>query len=186
MIGIVGESASGKTSLAKLMCEKFPHQFRRAIAYTTRPIREGEREGVDYHFVTPEKFDELKASGFFIESNTYRNWQYGTAWEDCVDENNVVAVLNPAGLRLIRGQGVNVLAIYLYVDRRSRMHMLLNRGDDVDEAYRRNLSDVGEFDGIENEVDYIIDNTEYHGDESAVLTCMLGILESAEAENEKD
>ena len=50
----------------------------------------------------------------------------------------------------------NFLCFYLNVSRRERLIRILKRGDDIEESYRRNLSDVGMFDGIEKEIDYTI------------------------------
>ncbi len=51
--------------------------------------------------------------------------------------------------------------VYLKVDRRSRLIKLLERGDDIEEAYRRSLSDVGQFDSFENEADFVLENKNY-------------------------
>lgn len=175
MIVILGASASGKSSLAKDLVEANP-EYKRIITYTTRPIREGEVDGVDYHFIDQDKFEDLVEQGFFAEYNVYREWYYGTALEDCTDDDNVVAVLTPAGLRSLVRRGIKVLSVYLYVDRRHRMMAQLNRGDNVDEAYRRNLSDVGQFDAVEDEVMAIIDNAEMKLSREMVLKVLLEII----------
>lgn len=175
MIVIVGESASGKTTLQNMFIEKHP-EYRKIITYTTRPIRDGEVNGIDYNFISQEAFNELDKDNFFAETATYRNWSYGTAKRDCVGEK-VIAVLTPAGLRALKDLGCEITSIYLCVDRRSRLVSILERGDDVDEAYRRNLSDVGQFDGIVNEVDYVIDNIGFFMDKTRVLNCLENILQ---------
>ena len=167
MIVIIGESASGKTTLQKRFVEANP-EYHGVVSYTTRPMRPGEQDGVDYHFVTMDRFQEMKLAGEFAETAEYRGWCYGAAKRDC-EGDHVISVLTPHGLRSMRKAGIPVLAVYLYVDRRSRMIEILQRGDDVDEAYRRNISDVGQFDGVADEVDYVIDNTHYAMDEDMVL-----------------
>ena len=52
-------------------------------------------------------------------------------------------------------------SIYLDVPRRDRLMKCLSRQDNIEEAYRRSLSDVGQFDGIADEVDYILKNPNY-------------------------
>ena len=84
--------------------------------------------------------------------------------------------MTPSGVRRLIRQGVDVTSVYLYVDRRARMLMSILRGDDIDEAYRRNLSDVGQFDGITEEVDYVIDNSHFHMNENQVLKCLENIV----------
>ena len=53
------------------------------------------------------------------------------------------------------------MSFYINVPRRDRLIKLLQRGDSIEEAYRRSLSDVGQFDGIEDEVDFVVDNEGY-------------------------
>ena len=103
----------------------------------------------------------------FVEHASYRGWQYGTAIN--FDENdNKIIVLTPAGARAFRAYAdkhpelrLELYVFYLFVDRRSRLIKLLTRGDDIEEAYRRSLSDVGQFDAFEREADYVIYNEEY-------------------------
>lgn len=57
------------------------------------------------------------------------------------------------------------------------MTNIIQRGDNIDEAYRRNLSDVGQFDGLEDEVDYVIDNSSFHMNVDEVMQCVNKILE---------
>lgn len=181
MIVIVGESGSGKSTLQKVFIENNP-KYKKVITYTTRPKRQGEIDGVDYHFVTKEKFQKLVDKDFFAEYADYRGWQYGTAKEDCKKKDRI-AVLTPSGLRALKRQNIDVTSVYLYVDRRSRMIALLYRGDDIEESYRRNLTDVGQFDGIISETDFVIDNKEFHMSELQAVKCLEKILEEVENEN---
>lgn len=158
MIVLVGESASGKSSIEKYLVNNY--EYKKVVSYTTRPPRDGEIDGVDYHFIDTKKFLKLKAEGFFAETAMYREWYYGTAKEDCTDDK--IAVLTPHGLRQVsKIDGINVNSFYIKVPRRDRLIKLLQRGDNIEEAYRRSLSDVGQFDGIEDEVDYIVNNDGY-------------------------
>lgn len=175
MIIIMGESASGKTTLANMFVEKHP-DYHKVVTYTTRPMREGEVDGVDYHFITDEKFNQLVQDGFFIEYAKYRDWQYGTAKSDCTNNKKALAVLTPAGMRKLKRIDENVISVYLYVDRHTRLLSNLFRGDNIDEAYRRNLSDVGQFDGVADEADYVIDNTQFHMSKEQTLQCLEAIL----------
>ena len=80
MIVLIGASASGKTEIAKTLIAK--KGFSKIVTYTTREIRPSEVNGVDYHFVTKEKFLELKNDNFFLETTTYNNNFYGTPKND--------------------------------------------------------------------------------------------------------
>ena len=157
MIVIVGESASGKSTLAKKYEDWL--DFKRIVTYTTRHPRQNEKEGVDYHFIDDAEFERLNKDGFFAETAEYNGWKYGSAKKDYV--TNAVAVLTPKGLRSAKRNGVQCTSIYLDVPRRDRLAKCLNRGDNIEEAYRRSLSDVGQFDGIADEVDYVLKNPGY-------------------------
>lgn len=177
MLVIVGESASGKSTLQNMFINANP-QYKKVITYTTRPMRKNEKNGVDYHFVSVQEFENMIANNAFVEYTEYRGWYYGTAKADC-DGENLVAVLTPSGLRALKRHGINTISVYLRVDRRSRLIKILQRGDEVDEAYRRNLSDYGQFNGVENEVDYVINNYDYTHDPQQVLE-MLNLAITAE------
>lgn len=158
MIVLVGESASGKSSIERYIVDNYG--YKKIVSYTTRCPRNNETDGIDYHFINKTKFLELKEEGFFAETAVYNGWYYGTAKEDCTDDK--IAVLTPHGLRQMQKiEGINVTSFHINVPRRDRLIRILQRGDNIEEAYRRSLSDVGQFDGIEDEVDFVINNEEY-------------------------
>lgn len=158
MIVIVGESASGKSSVADYLSKEFGYE--KVVTYTTRKPRDYEVDGKDYHFISEEEYNSLKSNGFFAEVAEYNGWKYGSAKKDY--SNNKVIVLTPRGLRSVRKSGIkNTFSVYINVPRRDRLISCLKRNDNIEEAYRRSLSDVGQFDGIEDEVDYTISNPDY-------------------------
>lgn len=174
MIVLVGGSASGKSSIEKYFVDNYG--YNKVVSYTTRQPRPNEVDGIDYHFVSVGKFLNLKEQGFFAETAVYNNWYYGTAKEDCTDDK--IAVLTPHGLRQIsKVDGINTLSFYINVPRRDRLIHLLKRGDDIEEAYRRSLSDVGQFDGISDEVDHVIDNAGYEKSIEEISKEVKGIVD---------
>ncbi len=173
MIVLVGESASGKSSIERNLVKFFG--FHKIVSYTTRNPRDGEVNGVDYHFITKSEFRRLKEQGFFAETAVYNGWYYGTAKQDCT--NDKIVVLTPHGLRQIKKlNDIDVLSFYINVPRRDRLIKILERGDDIEEAYRRSLSDVGQFDGIEDEVDYVINNVGYEKSITGMTYEILNII----------
>ena len=78
---IMGKSASGKDTIYKELMEKMP-KFHSIVPYTTRPMREGEKDGVEYFFTGREELERQLASGKVIESRTYQTiagpWTYYT------------------------------------------------------------------------------------------------------------
>lgn len=158
MIVLVGESASGKSTVESILCKNYG--YKKIVSYTTRQPREGEQDGVDYHFIDRSQFRRLKLQDFFAETAEYNGWFYGTAKKDCTDDK--VAVLTPHGMRQMKKiNGINVTSFYIKVPRRDRLIKILERKDNIEEAYRRNVSDVGQFDGIEDEVSHVIENPGY-------------------------
>jgi len=75
---ISAPSGAGKTSLCREIMQIFP-RLSHSISYTTRAIRTGEQDGVDYHFVSRSTFDEMVASGAFAEWAEVHGNYYGTA-----------------------------------------------------------------------------------------------------------
>lgn len=160
IVVLVGESASGKSTIEKNLADKYG--YKKTVSYTTRPPRKNETEGLDYYFISEDEYADKFNSGFFVETGGYNGWLYGTTKEQY--EGNIVCVLTPHGLRQIKKNfdEKDIVSFYIKVPRRDRLIKLLDRGDNIDEAIRRNQSDVGQFDGIEDEVDFIIENDKYH------------------------
>jgi len=72
-------SGTGKTTVCRLALTR-DEGLEFSISHTTRKPREGERNGVDYHFVDEEQFRDLVASGAFLEHAEYAGRCYGTSW----------------------------------------------------------------------------------------------------------
>ena len=79
---LMGKSASGKDSIYKKILEKAPGRFKTIVSYTTRPIRSGETEGVEYHFTDEDGFLKWEEQGKIIEERAYNTfhglWRYFT------------------------------------------------------------------------------------------------------------
>ncbi len=76
---ISGPSGSGKTSLARIVCEELGQKAYFSISSTTRPIREGEEDGVDYLFLSKEEFIKDIEEGYFLEWAEVHGNFYGTS-----------------------------------------------------------------------------------------------------------
>jgi guanylate kinase len=74
---ITGPSGVGKGTLIRGLMERLP-QLELSVSATTRSPRPGEREGVDYHFLSPEEFERRVAAGDFVEHADYAGRRYGT------------------------------------------------------------------------------------------------------------
>ena len=74
---ITGPSGVGKGTLIRGLRERLP-QLELSVSATTRPPRPGERDGIDYHFLSDAEFDGLLSEGAFVEHATYSGNRYGT------------------------------------------------------------------------------------------------------------
>jgi guanylate kinase len=155
MICILGPSAAGKSSIERAL---ELHGYNRIISYTSRPIRCNEKKDIDYHFISEELFlKRMNEENFFSEATTYRDWHYGIAKKDC--KNNAIAVIEPTGYRQLKKiKNLNITSFLIKSDERTRLIRMAKRGDDITEIFRRLFSDQGAFNGIEKEVDFIIEN----------------------------
>ncbi|MFW6119747.1 MAG: guanylate kinase [Petrotogales bacterium] len=75
---ITGPSGVGKTSIIKNVLEKFDN-FTFSVSYTTRPKRKDEKEGLDYYFITEDKFKNLVKAGELLEWAEVHGYLYGTS-----------------------------------------------------------------------------------------------------------
>lgn len=159
MLMLVGKTCSGKTTIAK---ELKKLGFKEAISYTTRPPREHETEGVEYHFITKEEFFKKEAEGFFAETVSYNVasgeiWYYGSAVEDLSDDK--VIIVNPHGLEQLRKiKSLNPIAFYITASEETIWNRLRERGDNAAEARRRLNADDCDFSGIIDDIDFTFSN----------------------------
>ena len=153
MIALIGRSGSGKSTIQKELEKK---GYKKVVMATTRPKREGEVDGEDYYFLSEEEWLLKAKNKIFVDSACYNKWYYGL--EIPKDNEKAVVCVTPAGFRCLKRNGYNVISVYIDVDRRIALIKSLERGDIIEEAYRRNVSDVGQFDRVEEEVDIVIKN----------------------------
>ncbi len=85
---LMGKSSSGKDTIYKKLIQKESLGLHNIVLYTTRPIRAGEKDGVEYHFVSEEEMYQIQEQGRIIELRTYDTclgrWHYFTA-----DDKNI-------------------------------------------------------------------------------------------------
>jgi guanylate kinase len=109
-------SGGGKTSIAKRLMQA-RNDLGYSVSATTRPIRQGERNGVDYHFVSRAEFERRQKSGEFLEWATYAGELYGTLRSeiDKIFARNQNAVLDVEieGARQIRRKMPSALLLFV-------------------------------------------------------------------------
>ena len=179
---LIGKTASGKSSIAKIL--EMKHGFHRIPTTTCRPMRKGEIQDIDYHFISEEEFLEKIENSFFIEYKSYDTssgrWYYGTSYDSLdgiEDDKNYVIVLTPDGYKeLINKVTIPHKSIYLYSSYSTIMKRLKKRKDLNDSPQRRIEDDNLKFKGVEFIVDKIVYNNEGE-DISKVVEKILKILE---------
>jgi guanylate kinase len=78
LVIVSSPSGAGKTTLTRRLLSDFAPQLAFSVSYTTRPMRAGEVDGLDYWFVSPERFETMVARGEFAEHAHVHGNQYGT------------------------------------------------------------------------------------------------------------
>lgn len=154
---IMGKSASGKDTIYKKILEDMP-ELKTVVIYTTRPIRDGEKEGVEYYFTDERKLKEFQKAGKVIESRTYQTvygpWIYCTVDDGQFDLDRydylMIGTLESYGnIRRYFG-GETVVPVYVFVDDGIRLSRALERekaqtSPKYAEMCRRFLADEEDF-----------------------------------------
>ncbi|XP_065192613.1 guanylate kinase-like [Sycon ciliatum] len=93
---LAGPSGSGKSTLMKKLMSEYPGEFGFSVSHTTRTMRAGEKDGVDYHFTTKDEMKSAVARGEFIESAEFSGNMYGTSIKAVSDvvERGLVCLLD--------------------------------------------------------------------------------------------
>lgn len=154
---VMGKSSSGKDTVYKKLKEQYK-EFRLIVPYTTRPIREGEKDGVEYYFVDPEQFRAMKEDGKVIESRSYNTkcgiWTYFTADDGQIDLSAadyllIGTLVSYQALREYFGEEA-IVPVYLEVEGGLRLARALERERRQEkpkyaEMCRRFLADEEDF-----------------------------------------
>lgn len=151
LIAIIGEAGSGKDSLARALAdvlEKEGLKVHEVVSYTTRPPRDYETDGIDYHFVDPQEFVKLIFEEKILEAAEFNDWVYGTCINDLDPEAINIEVLNPEGVESMSADArINMCIIQCVCDEKTRLIRQLEREEDpdIDEIIRRLGADRMDF-----------------------------------------
>ncbi len=134
---ITGPSGVGKGTLIRGLLERMPG-LELSVSATTRPPRPGERDGVDYHFLTPEQFEAHVRAGDFVEHATYSGNRYGTLRSELErrrqDAAGVVLEIEVQGARQVRATMPEAVAVFIGPPSRAALRArLVGRGTDSPE-----------------------------------------------------
>lgn len=149
IIAIMGQAGAGKDSFVNAIIKgNYLSLAKPIISCTTRPIRENEQDGVNYHYLTNEEFAEQVVNGEMLEATVFNNWCYGTSTKN-LDKNAInLGVFNPEGVEILRGyDNIDLIVIYIVADDKVRLLRQLNREEhpDCNEIVRRFGTDKQDF-----------------------------------------
>lgn len=134
---ITGPSGVGKGTLIRGLLEQMP-ELERSVSATTRRPRPAERDGVDYHFLTPDEFERRVAGGEFLEHATYSGNRYGTLRSEVErrlgQERPVVLEIEVQGARQVRETMPDAVLVFIAPPSREALRArLIGRGTDTSE-----------------------------------------------------
>ena len=169
MIIIMGRAGTGKSSLVS---ELEKRGYEKIKTCTTRPIRPGEEDGVDYFFLSDDQFKKYAENNFFAEIKKYNTadgvWWYGTPRVELLgsDEKSVI-ILTPDGVRsvkpLLDKNNIKYTVVLLGAKASVIKRRMIQRGDEIDEVIRRIRADDEDFEDCEELVNLTLSNAEDHG-----------------------
>ena len=161
ILALFGESSSGKDYWQKQIVLHYKDKAHSIVSCTTRPPRDYEVNGVDYHFLTPDQFGEKVLNGDMLEATSFRDWFYGTALSS-LDANKVnVGVFNPQGMEcILEDPRLDVTPVYIYASPKVRLMRALEREEspDCDEICRRYFTDKTDFEQMDNFDSFVYNN----------------------------
>jgi guanylate kinase len=157
-------SGAGKTTLVERLVEQVPH-LRMSRSYTSRPVRPGEVHGVDYNFVTRERFEAMIAAGEFLEWAEVFGNLYGTRAADTEALRqagfDVMLVIDVQGARQVRSLGLDMSTVFVMPPSATVLEgRLRGRSKDSEADIQRRLRVSREEVEAFVEYDYIVLNDE--------------------------
>lgn len=177
---VSGPSGSGKSSLMKELLHDIRDSYF-SISSTTRPIREGEKDGVNYHFISKAEFEQDIDAGFFLEWAKVHDNYYGTSLKPILKELHegklVICDIDVQGHKIAREKFGNLItSVFITTpDQKSLKERLLNRGtDSSDVIEKRLLNAVSEMTRM-REYDYLLVNDDFN----ATLISLLSIAKAS-------
>lgn len=161
MIILTGPSASGKTATCLYLQEHYG--IKKVITHTTREMRVGEVNDVDYHFVSKQTFEQMKKEDAFIETVSFDNNYYGTSRKEVKIDKCLAVEFN--GAKTYKGlNDPRIVIFYMKANESLRLKRMAERGDNPLKIMNRIDNDHRAFEmdkDIDNIIDYTIDTEKY-------------------------
>lgn len=162
---VTAPSGAGKSSLVNALLQLEP-AIKLSISHTTRAPRPGEENGREYHFVTVEEFEAMKARGDFLESALVHGNYYGTSrvWieEQMKAGNDVLLEIDWQGARQVREHFAGTVGIFILPPSIEALEWRLHhRGTDSEQTITRRLLGAGAEMAHAPEFEYVIINEDF-------------------------
>ncbi|PID44132.1 MAG: guanylate kinase [Proteobacteria bacterium] len=175
-------SGAGKTSLLRALLDGRSDTVL-SVSHTTRARREGETNGVSYHFVEKNRFTEMIGQGDFIEHAEVFGHYYGTSEASVRDMlsagKNVILEIDWQGARQVRKRFPSASGIFILPPSKSALReRLYGRGQDSDEIIEARMKEAENEISHYSEYDYLVVNDDF----DTALAQMNSILESRSME----
>ncbi|MCY3852422.1 MAG: guanylate kinase [Gammaproteobacteria bacterium] len=140
---VTAPSGAGKTSLLRELLNR-EGRLAVSISHTTRPMRQGEEDGVDYYFVSPEEFEQINGQDGFLECAEVFGNRYGTSRAEVKRLQNegldVILEIDWQGARLVRQKMPEAVGIFILPPSLAVLEARLrNRGTDDDDVVSQRL-----------------------------------------------
>ena len=164
---VSGPSGSGKTSLARAVCEELGDKAYFSISTTTRAIRDGEVDGVDYFFVSKEEFLKDIEDGYFLEWAEVHGNFYGTSKKqinEALNQGKIVFLdIDVQGHEAVRKAYPDIVTSVFVTtkDKKTLIERLKNRGTETEESIEvRMINALHEMKKIP-EYDFLLINDDF-------------------------
>jgi guanylate kinase len=113
---VSGPSGAGKGTLVAELLRRFP-DLKLSVSATTRPKRPGETEGLDYHFIGEEEFEQKRSTGEFLETACVHEYWYGTLYEevkrDLLAGHDVILEIDVQGALQVKSKIPNCVLVFI-------------------------------------------------------------------------
>lgn len=163
IIALFGKSGAGKDTIQNAVLAEFP-EINGIVSCTTRPMREYETNGIDYHFMSTEEFTKKVLNGTMLEATEFRGWFYGTPLDSLDPDKINIGVFNIAGIdALLEDSRLEVYPVIVYAPDKIRLLRSLLREDSPDcaEICRRFETDNQDFLKCDFTPFFVWENYEY-------------------------
>ena len=151
IIAVCGKSASGKDTLVKSLNKYLNNKEilnHRLVSDTTRLMRHGEQEGVDYHYISTAEFLNRKDNNYYLEFSEFNGWYYGTPFNQISARDINLGVFNVDGLYALSNKidDFNICVVYLECGIIKRLIRSIKREHKISfEIIRRIFADEADF-----------------------------------------